>query len=179
LAVRIVPRRIDEVEQWIGCVLQTPGIPDKQEIFEKFVSPLLEQIRTDATQQITSLAENRLGIHVPIASVRQAARSMGLTRARVYQLLNEINDIMSVRWPTGRHQVYELSDKFQAESERLDSPPDLSQFAAAVELFYPGARRGAAGPLEQGMEALETALDAAEEDESPAEQQHAELAAKV
>jgi hypothetical protein len=103
---------------------------------------------------------------------------MGLTRARVYQLLNEINDIMSVRWPTGRHQVYELSDKFQEESERCENPPDLSQFAAAVELFYPGARRGAAGPLEQGLESLEVALDAAEEDSRPAEPQQAELAAK-
>jgi hypothetical protein len=174
LVVRIMPRLIDDVEQWIGCVLQTPGIPCKEEIFEKFVCPLLRQIRVDATQQITSLAENRLGIHAPIASVRQAARSMGLTRARVYQLLNEINDIMSVRWPTGRHQVYELSDKFQEESARIETPPDLSQFAAAVELFYPGARRGAAGPLEQGMESLEAALDAAEEDEQPAEQRPAD-----
>jgi hypothetical protein len=178
LVVRIVPRLIDDVEHWIGCVLQTPGIPGNAEIFEKFVNPLLQQTRIDATQQITCLAENRLGIQAPIASVRQAARSMGLTRARVYQLLNEINDIMSVRWPTGRHQVYELSDKFQEESERCENPPDLSQFAAAVELFYPGARRGAAGPLEQGLESLEVALDAAEEDSPSAEPQQAEFAAK-
>ena len=78
----------------------------------------------------------------PIASVRQVARAMGLTRARVYQLLNEINDIMNVRpWPAGRHHVYELNEKFQAESARMVRPPDLSQFGAAVELFYPGARR--------------------------------------
>ena len=45
---------------------------------------------------------------VLVTSVRQAARTMGLTRARVYQLLNEINDIMMVRWPNGRHQVSEI-----------------------------------------------------------------------
>ena len=45
---------------------------------------------------------------------------MGLTRARVYQLLNEINDIMMVRWPTGRHQSHELREKFQAEAAELD-----------------------------------------------------------
>ena len=73
---------------------------------------------------------------------------MGLTRARVYQLLNEINDIMTVRWPLGRHQVYELREKFQSEARQMDPPPDLNQFPAAVELFYPGSRRGAAGPLE-------------------------------
>ena len=41
---------------------------------------------------------------------------MGLTRARVYQLLNEVNDIAVVRWPLGRHQVYELRQKFERES---------------------------------------------------------------
>ena len=39
LVVRIVPRLIDDVEQWIGCVLQTPGIPSKEEIFGQFVRP--------------------------------------------------------------------------------------------------------------------------------------------
>jgi hypothetical protein len=151
LVVRIIPHRIDKVEQWIAGVLQMPGVPSKAEIFENFVAPLLEQIRTDATQQITRLAENRLGLLGPITSVRQAARAMGLTRARVYQLLNEINDIMAVRWPTGRHQVYELRERLTEEARQLDPSPDLQQFFAAVELFYPGNRRGAAGPLEHAM----------------------------
>ncbi len=148
LVVRIFPRRIDQVEQWIGRALQTPGVSTTQELFDHVVSPMLEQVRTDATQQIASLAENRLGISGPITSVRQAARAMGLTRARVYQLLNEINDIMAVRWPNGRHQMYELREKLVQESEQLDSPPNLKQFFSAIELFYPGSRRGAAGPLE-------------------------------
>jgi hypothetical protein len=151
LVVRIVPKRIDHVEQWIGLALQTAGVPSTNELFTQFVSPLLEQVRTDATQQIASLAENRLGIPGPITSVRQAARAMGLTRARVYQLLNEINDIIAVRWPTGRHQVYELREKLTAEAKQMDPAPDLQQFLAAVELFYPGSRRGAAGPLDHAM----------------------------
>jgi hypothetical protein len=152
LAVRILPRRIDRVEHWIGRVLQRPTLPDSAEIFENFVQPLLEQIRTDAAQQITTLAENRLGISGPITSVRQAARTMGLTRARVYQLLNEINDIMMVRWPMGRHQSHELRERLLAEASESGPGPDLSQFLAAVELFYPGSRRGAAGPLEQTLD---------------------------
>lgn len=148
LVVRILPRLIDKVDTWTGRMLQTPGIPSNQDLYDCFVAPLVEQVRIDATQQIASLAENRLGIHGPITSVRQAARTMGLTRARVYQLLNEINDIMSVRWPMGRHLVYELRDKFEAEAAELGKSPDLAQFLAAVELFYPGSRRGAAGPLE-------------------------------
>lgn len=147
LVVRLVPRLIDGVETWVGHWLQTPGLPTAEEIRERFVRPLLEQIRIDASQQIVRLAENRLGIHGPVASVRQVARSMGLTRARVYQLLNEINDIMNIRWTMGRHQVYELRKKFEAEVADAPNPPDFEQFLAAVELFYPGSRRGAAGPL--------------------------------
>jgi hypothetical protein len=169
LVVRIIPRLIDQVEQWVGSVLQTPGTPSEKEIFDDFINPLLEQVRNDATQQIATLAENRLGISAPITSVRQAARNMGLTRARVYQLLNEINDIMIVRWPMGRHQVYELRDKFEAEAAQMKNPPDLKQFFAAVDLFYPGHRRGAAGRLDQagqmaeGVEAGEAAEEAATE----------------
>ena len=155
LVTRIAPRSIDRVEQWIGRALQRPGIPSQQEISANFVCPLLEQIRIDATQQIATLAENRLGISGPITSVRQVARTTGLTRARVYQLLNEINDIMMVRWPTGRHQCHELREKFQAEAAELDAVPDLRQFYAAVELFYPGNRRGAAGPLEETLDLAE------------------------
>jgi hypothetical protein len=149
LVLRIVPRHIDAVETWVGRTLQQPGIPGEEELFSRFVEPLLAQLRLDAAPQIVSLAENRLGLHAPITSVRQVARNMGLTRARVYQLLNEMNDIMGVRWPDGRHQVYELDAKFRAEAERLKEPPRLEQFRAAAELFYPRTRRGASGPLER------------------------------
>ena len=155
LVVRIAARRIDRVEHWTGRALQQPGVPGRQDIFDNFVEPLLEQIRIDAPQQVAALAENRLGVGGPMASVRQAARLMGLTRARVYQLLNEINDIMTVRWPLGRHQSHELREKFQAETAETDGEVDLQQFYAAVELFYPGSRRGAAGPLEQAFEPAE------------------------
>jgi len=149
LCLRVVPRHVDRAERWIGRTLQRPGIPHTREIFDCFIQPLLEQIRTDAPEQIIVLAENRLGLRGPITSVRQAARDLGLTRARVYQLLNEINDILVVRWPEGRHLVYELREKLLQEADHMETPPDLEQFHAAVELFYPGHRRGAEGPLEQ------------------------------
>jgi hypothetical protein len=153
LVVRIVPQLIDSVETWIGRALQRPGIPSEEEIFVSFVNVLLKQIRRDASRQIVHLAENRLGIHGPVTSVRQAARGLCLTRARIYQLLNEINDIITVRWPLGRHQVYELHDKFQSELENMDQPPNLEQFHAAIELFYPASRRGAAGRVQSSANA--------------------------
>lgn len=151
LVIRLVPRLIDRTENWLWCRLRDVGMPDEHEILDEFIDPLLGQIRIDTSRQISRLAEARLGLRGPVTSVRLLARTMGLTRARVYQLLDEINDVMIVRWPTGRHQVYELRDKFAAECDCLDNPPDLQQFHAAIELFYPGSRRGADGPLEKAV----------------------------
>jgi len=160
LALRVVPRLLGAVETWVGRWLQTPGVPSQEEVFAEFIHPLLGQVRADAMPQIVHLAERRLGLCGPATSVRQVARLTGLTRARVYQLLNEIHDIMQVRWPLGRHQVYQLRDKFRAESAGLE------QFQAAIELFYPGSRRGAAGPLERPF--AENGEDPALADQAPA-----------
>jgi hypothetical protein len=151
LAIRLVPRLIDGAENWVSRRLRTAGMPDEREILQNFIDPLLSQIRIDTSGQISRLAEDRLGIHGPVISVRRLARTMGFTRARVYQLLDEINDVMTVRWPNGRHHVYELRDKFAAESDCLEDPPNLEPFHAAIELFYPGSRRGADGSLEQAV----------------------------
>jgi len=154
LVLRIAPRLIDGVEQWIVRALQSSRIPDEQEIFHKLLRPMLEQLRIDASEQIVDLAEKRLGIAGPITSVREAARQMGLTRARVYQLLNEINDIMRVRWPTGRRHIYDLRNQLLEETARLSTSPNLEQFHAGAELFFPNQRRGADGPLEPVLTTL-------------------------
>jgi len=148
LAVRLVPRSIDRAERWIGAVLQSARQPDPQERLDAFTAPLLEQVRIDGSDAVTQLAQLRLGVDGPIMSVRQAARRMGLTRARVYQLLNEINDILTVRWPLGRNQVYQLLDRLPQGTE---PDPALDPFCAAVELFYPATRRGADGPIDRPL----------------------------
>ncbi len=148
LVVRLTPRLIDQAEQATNRMLQTPGIPEAEEIYRDVIEPLLEQLRIDASEQIVTLAEKRLGLSGPITSVRQVARNLGLTRARVYQLLNEVNDIMTVRWPTGRRLLYELRDKFLRDAPEEDESPALEQVHAALELVYPEKRRGANGPLD-------------------------------
>lgn len=148
LVVRVSPRLIDQAEQATARMLQAPGIPEPEEIFRDLIEPLLKQVRIDASEQIVGLAERRLGLVGPITSVRQVARKLGLTRARVYQLLNEVNDIMTVRWPTGRRQLYDLRDKLIEEAKNEQAAPELEQFHAALELFYPEKRRGADGPLD-------------------------------
>ena len=148
LVVRLYPALIDRVERWVERQLQSPEPLDEESLLENYVRPLCDQVRVDAHEPIVRLMETRLGFHGPITSVRQVARGMGLTRARVYQLLNEINDILVVRWPNGRHLSYELLDKLGRQGDAAEQPKLPPQFSAAVELFYPAARRGAEGSVE-------------------------------
>jgi hypothetical protein len=145
LATRILPRRIDQVERWSDEALARPDVPGRAEIFSGFIEPLLEQIRIDASPQVAALAEDRLGLHGQMTSVRQAARQMRLTRARVYQLLNEIAEIMAVRWPAGQIRTRQLREKFAAHVSQSNGSDEFEQFHAAVDLFYPGGRRAEIG----------------------------------
>ena len=74
---------------------------------------------------------------------------MGLTRARVYQLLNEINDIMMVRWPTGRHQAYELRERFQVEAPGQEHAPTCSNSMQQSNSSIPVPAAARPDPLEQ------------------------------
>ena len=132
--VRLAPRFIDPLEQWIHETLAKPGVPSSAEIKEMFTMPLLNQLAVDAGATIHRLSEERLGIHAAPQSVRYQSRGMGITRARVYQLLEDCGKIMDVRWPEGQWLVKQLVAKFAAEATDMD---DLRQFNATVELFYP------------------------------------------
>ena len=154
LVVRVCPHRIDAVQQWVARAMQATEVPGEAEILDNFIKPLLDQLHIDATEQVANLGDGRVGLRGPITSVREVARVMGLTRARVYQLLNEINDIMQVRWPSGRMEVYELLEKLQVDAAVAGTTvggttEQLNQFQAAAELFYPSNRRGGAGMLDR------------------------------
>ena len=144
LTIRLVPRHIDRMERWVGQCLQRTDLPRSADLTECYVEPMIDQLRHDASQQIVELAEIRLGIRGPITTIRQTARQMGLTRARIYQLMNEINDILSVRWPQGRCLSYRLLERLEA-----DGGTTRDQFHAAVELFYPRTRRAASDAVEE------------------------------
>ena len=146
LMMRLIPRDIDRVETWSLQTLNRRGTPGKADIEANYIMPLLSQLKIDATDQICRLAENRIGLHEDVTSIRQAARALGLARARIYQLLNEINDILMVRWPNGRLITSLLRNKFLYEAkERQHNDPEFARFHAAAELFFPWGRREDAG----------------------------------
>jgi len=137
LSVRLVPRFVRDVESWLLSVLRRDELPSAEEIQTAFVSPLMRQVEIDAGSQIHRLAENRLGLRGANSSVRQAARKMGLTRARVYQLLNEISAVMDVRWPEGQALAGQLQARLLRDASNQQ---ELETFYATVELFFPATR---------------------------------------
>ncbi|MDR1493868.1 MAG: hypothetical protein LBT05_14295 [Planctomycetaceae bacterium] len=142
LVMRLIPQNIDRVENWSIETLLKRETPKKSDIVENYIQPLLEQMKIDASEQIYDLIQNRIGLRGETTSIRQASRILKLARARVYQLLNEINDITLIRWPNGRLLTSLLRNKFLRNTTNKQHPnKEFVQFHAAAELFFPWGRR--------------------------------------
>jgi hypothetical protein len=135
LAVKIVPKFIQPIEDWIARMRENPAAVNDDEVREHLAVPLLNQLLVDAGNTIHELSEGRLGVNGAPQSVRQQAKKMGVTRARVYQLLEDCSRVMDVRWPEGQQLLAELEAKFQTEGIPAES---LRLFQATRELFFPG-----------------------------------------
>ena len=149
VAIRFVPKFILPLERWIAECLSRPDVPPIEEIRDKLTVPLLNQLKIDAGDTIYGLSAGRLGINGDPQSVRNQSRHMGVTRARVYQLLEDCARVMEVRWPEGKSLLAKLTAKFRADAKPED---DLTQFHATVELFYPGKKGLADEDLAEGEE---------------------------
>ncbi len=137
LSIRLVPNFIEPLEETVTGWLNGAGSPTESEIRDQLTIPLLDQLRVDTGDTIYQLSCGRLGIDGPAHSVRQQSKQMGVTRARVYQLLEDCARVMDVRWPEGKTLLGRLVHKLQAEAP-LDV--DLKLFLSTIELFYPGKR---------------------------------------
>jgi hypothetical protein len=112
LAIRLTPGFIVPVEQWICEELGRQAAPRSQDLLQNLILPLLNQIQLDAGESVHRLAAGRLGVEGPAETVRDQARNMKVTRARVYQLLETCAQVMSVRWPEGRWQLAAMAPNF-------------------------------------------------------------------
>jgi hypothetical protein len=135
LALRVVPGFILPIENWLSQAIEAPALPSAEEVRLHVTLPLLQQIQIDAGPTIYELCAGRLGVEGPPESVRQQAKRMSVTRARVYQLLEECSRVMAVRWPEGQQYLAQLDARFHAEGTPQDDPRLLR---ATYELFFPG-----------------------------------------
>jgi hypothetical protein len=141
LSVRIVPGFAAPLEAWLLEVAGLEVFPSAGEVQEAFIDPLIQQLRHDAGQTVSQLAADRLLTTAGEFNVRAAASQLGLTRARVYQLLAEASGVMSVRWPEGASLVHGLREKVR----RTGAASGGAQlYVSAADLFYP-RRGGTAG----------------------------------
>ncbi len=134
LAISLDPTFVGPLQHWIGGELANSRSPSVEEVRQNLVLPLLNQIQLDAGDVVHGLATGRLGIESESESVREQSRRLGVTRARVYQLLDTCAEIMEVRWPDGRWQLAALAEKFAGVDEHHDG---LRLFESTRSLLFP------------------------------------------
>ena len=134
LLISLRPGFVPPLEQWITAALESRESPSLQEIRQQLVLPLLNQIELDGGETVHRLAAGRLGVESFPEAVRDQARELGVTRARVYQLLDTCYEIMRVRWPEGRWHVQLLSELI---AERSPDQEAALLLESLQQLVYP------------------------------------------
>jgi hypothetical protein len=133
--VAIVPRFLPPLVRWLNETIRQSELPDVEELHERIVRPMVNQIRIDISDQVAELAAARLCLDENAPSVKQQAETMGVTRARVYQLLEDCSKVMDVRWPEGRWLLAPLTNRFGASR-----PEAIGLLHGLCDLFYPVER---------------------------------------
>lgn len=134
LAVRLAPRTIASAEDWMAEARSRPYPPGHEEMGQSLIEPILQQLAIDAGDTVANLARGRLGIGNDAESVRNQSKSLGVTRARVYQMLEECHNVMQIRWPDGRRQL----DEFAQWLDQCYASAEAANLVASFrELLYP------------------------------------------
>lgn len=146
--VVLVPRFIPPITRWLMEVVGRPDLPPVDDLHQNIVKPLIRQIKIDLGDQVAGLASARLCLDQNSPSVKQQAETIGVTRARVYQLLEDCAKVMEVRWPEGRWLLAPLATRFGSSD-----PETIGLVHGIVDLFYPN-ERPAGSMTDDGREEL-------------------------
>jgi hypothetical protein len=137
LSICLRPAFISPIEEWIGRLLVDSRhfVGDLGEEVERHLSvPLLQQIQLDSGPTVRDLVQGRLGLDGQVQSVRMQSRKMGVTRARIYQLLDDCAKVAEVRWPEGKLQLSALAEEL---ANSRASSKATEQVATLRELLFP------------------------------------------
>jgi hypothetical protein len=133
----LVPRFVPPMTRWLMETVARPDLPPVDEIHQHIVKPMVNQIKIDLGDQVAGLAATRLCLDDNAPSVKQQAETIGVTRARVYQLLEDCAKVMDVRWPEGRWLFAPLASRFGTSD-----PETIGLVHGIVDLFFPTDRGG-------------------------------------
>jgi hypothetical protein len=133
--VVVMPRFIPPLTRWLMETIGQPELPPVDELHKHIVKPMINQIHIDLGDQVAALAAARLCLDENAPSVKQQAETIGVTRARVYQLLEDCGKVMEVRWPEGRWLLAPLATRFGTSD-----PETIGLAHGMIDLFYPPER---------------------------------------
>lgn len=137
LSVRLVPAFVLPIEQWLKQIPARRDCPSIGEVVQRLVEPLLQQIQIDSGPIVYRLSRDRLGVTGEPKSVRAQAEELEVTRARVYQLLEDCDKVMGIRWPEGRHLLHASVNACRTAFGKTDA---TDMMVAAAQLFFPTKR---------------------------------------
>jgi hypothetical protein len=135
LRIDIRPKFTLPIEQWIHQALARSQPPTVAELKQQVIVPIVEQLGNDAGPDVFRLVEERLGIKKAPLRVQVQAKRLGVTRARVYQLLEACCEVMAIRWPEGAELFLRLYHRCNAQD---GAKAQVEQLRALMELIYPG-----------------------------------------
>jgi hypothetical protein len=131
----LLPRFIPRLTRWLLETVAQPDLPPVEELHRHIVKPMIHQIKIDLGDQVAGLAAARLCLDENAPSVKQQAETIGVTRARIYQLLEDCAKVMEVRWPEGRWLFAPLATRFGTSD-----PETIGLVHGIIDLFYPPER---------------------------------------
>lgn len=126
-------QRVWQAGQWLKRQIERPDFPSHDEVLEHLANPILEQIEVDCGTTVHGIAKQRLGIDGEPMSVREQAQTMGVTRARIYQLIDDCHKVLDVRWPDGKLALDQLTGKLAESAD----PDEGELFLAVRQLCFP------------------------------------------
>jgi hypothetical protein len=136
--VVILPRFVPPLSRWLLQISSQPDLPPIDDLHQHIVKPMINQIKLDLGDQVAGLAAARLCLDENSPSVKQQAETIGVTRARVYQLLEDCAKVMDVRWPEGRWLLAPFASRFGSSD-----PETIGLVHGIIDLFYPPERPAA------------------------------------
>jgi hypothetical protein len=147
--VVIVPRFIPPLTRWLMEAVQQPELPSVEELHKHLVKPMVRQIKIDLGDLVAGLAAARLRLDDNAPTVKQQAETIGVTRARVYQLLEDCAKVMEVRWPEGRWLLAPLATRFGSSD-----PETIGLVHGIIDLFFPSEKAALAAESDREHAAM-------------------------
>lgn len=136
LTARLSPAFVARLDGWIQRAAAEPAQVTADGVRHGLFAPIVEQVAIDCGATIARILENRLPMRAMAEPVNKLAKRLGVTRARVYQLLEEGQHALKIRWPTGSCQLKQLTKRLAQQEPWPDGLPLLQ---CGIEVLYPDA----------------------------------------